>query len=919
MKSLSVRARFFVIITILVGFGTIAWDISQLTLQDPWMLLALSIVASLSLLFKVEGATNRLHYNISLLVYAFTMFRLGLQAAIVVIVVSHIVEWVWHKYPWYIQSFNISSYVLAFQAGGLAHIVFSGNSETEFLAQASTVLAVLVIVTLVNHFLVGMVVWLARGETFKESGIFNFLPLMIDLTMLCIGLGMELIWSLNPYLTPVILIPLYLIYHSLQIPALERKTETDPKTGLYNARYFENALNEELNRAERFERPLTVVMADLDLLRNINNTYGHLAGDVVLIGIAKILKGAMREYDIVARFGGEEFSIMLPEVTPYEVFERIEEIRKKVEETEFTVSTSVTPIRATISFGVAGRESDGQTASEIMHNADVALYHAKLRGRNRVFVHSNADYQNIFSTEKGQINLISESDKISEVKMAPSQNRTVAEPEPVPERARESGESEIEIPAFETSQAIKRPGWYVNAYIGVMSAITITILGIIVKFTLGFDWIGLSMFAMIVLAAEWLSIDIYAKNSSISTSAVAILAGILLFGPVGALVLSLAFAIASLLKHRSKFNRFFFNFSNQAFAGLIYLFLLSVSGFVYADQSPWVQVVICLVSMVIVYASTTLSVSLAMHLDTGAPIMMIWNERFRWLAPYYLTMGLIGFGLSYAYLQDGLWGLTVVIVPLFLLRVSQDQYITRTKNMVQELKEKNEALEITSREIHNLNEALHNAFAEVIDLRDPYVFGHSKQVSQYSVMIAEKLGLSEQKIEAIRKASLMHDIGKVGIPDSILSKPGKLTPEEYDVMQNHPTLGASLLQTSPNLDYLIPIVLHHHERFDGKGYPSGLEKDDIPIEARILAVADAVESMASDRPYRNAMTVGEICAEIERNSGTQFDPVVASAMLELLQENGNEVFINTADRYKSERPVAEVEIIQRKMQGAELP
>jgi diguanylate cyclase (GGDEF)-like protein len=172
-------------------------------------------------------------------------------------------------------------------------------------------------------------------------------------------------------------------------------TELDSKTGLFNHTYFRKQLDSELARSNRFDRPLAVIIADLDLLRNINNTYGHLAGDEVLIGVANAMKQSVREYDVVSRFGGEEFAILLPETTLVQAYEKAEFFRKKIEEMEFTVPTSSTPIRATMSFGVAHRESFRQTSTEIVHNADLALYNSKLSGRNRTFAHANDAYYDI--------------------------------------------------------------------------------------------------------------------------------------------------------------------------------------------------------------------------------------------------------------------------------------------------------------------------------------------------------------------------------------------------------------------------------------------------------------------------------------------------------------------------------------------
>jgi diguanylate cyclase (GGDEF)-like protein len=135
-------------------------------------------------------------------------------------------------------------------------------------------------------------------------------------------------------------------------------------------------------------------MADLDLLRNINNTYGHLAGDEVLIGVSKILKQSIREYDVAARFGGEEFAILLPETTIQQAYERVESVRATIESMEFTIPTSALGIRATMSFGIASRESLSQTTDEIIHNADAALYHSKLSGRNRAYAYTRDGYMN---------------------------------------------------------------------------------------------------------------------------------------------------------------------------------------------------------------------------------------------------------------------------------------------------------------------------------------------------------------------------------------------------------------------------------------------------------------------------------------------------------------------------------------------
>ena len=168
-----------------------------------------------------------------------------------------------------------------------------------------------------------------------------------------LGVGIAAFWHSNPWLIPLALAPLVLINRSLSVPALQMEARVDPKTGLFNARHFAAALSDELTRAQRFNRPLSLMMADLDLLRDINNNYGHLAGDAVLRGIADVFREELRHYDIPARFGGEEFSILLPETTSEQALEIAERIRRALAARRFDVETSNEPIQATVSIGIA--------------------------------------------------------------------------------------------------------------------------------------------------------------------------------------------------------------------------------------------------------------------------------------------------------------------------------------------------------------------------------------------------------------------------------------------------------------------------------------------------------------------------------------------------------------------------------------
>src|SRR2546426_1146284 len=175
------------------------------------------------------------------------------------------------------------------------------------------------------------------------------------------------------------------------------------------------------------------------------------------------------------------------------------------------------------------------------------------------------------------------------------------------------------------------------------------------------------------------------------------------------------------------------------------------------------------------------------------------------------------------------------------------------------------------------------ALAATVDLRDQPTRFHSDRVVQYAVAIGTRMGLPSDRLEDLKTAALLHDIGKIGIDDGVLRKPGDLTAEEYDWMKTHTLMGAKILAMADFPPRVVEAVLFHHERFDGAGYPLGLSGDQIPVEARILAGIDALESMTHTRPYRVAMPLPQALAELERGRGTQFDPQVISALLACLQ------------------------------------
>ena len=433
-----------------------------------------------------------------------------------------------------------------------------------------------------------------------------------------------------------------------------------------------------------------------------------------------------------------------------------------------------------------------------------------------------------------------------------------------------------------------------NLYIAGLAALALILLGLLLRPEPELDWVALLIFVAITALSEAISTDVYGNDTSVSTSMAPLLAATLICGPIGAVSASLVVTILNQLKHRGALNRFIFNLSNHLVSSLLVAGLLSLIGRPFINWGIPVQLLVTLGAATLIYLTTTTMVAIAVGLSTGQRARDVWTDRFQWLAPNYLALGFVAYALTASYVAMGPVGVVVVLIPLLTLHFSQRQYVAATEKVVSQLKQTNQKLAEQSEAVNELNSELFIALASTIDLRDPDVVEHSINVARYAVLTAKELGLPPDRIELVRRAGLMHDIGKLAIPEVILFKPDRLTPEEHHLVKDHVTVGADLLAEFRTLEGISTFVRYHHERYDGEGYPDGLPGEAIPLEARILALADAVEAMASDRPYRVGMDVAEIIAEIDENAGSQFDPVVVSAFARVVEREGSNIIVNSA-------------------------
>ena len=236
-----------------------------------------------------------------------------------------------------------------------------------------------------------------------------------------------------------------------------------------------------------------------------------------------------------------------------------------------------------------------------------------------------------------------------------------------------------------------------------------------------------------------------------------------------------------------------------------------------------------------------------------------------------------------------------------LNRVTREQNFKlqdMNRNLEEKVRERTKQLAHKHHELRTAYVQTVGALAEAVDAKDAYTRGHSERVGVYASKIAREMGFTKEFIECVYIAGLLHDVGKIGIRDAVITKPDKLTEGEYDEIKQHPTIGAKILEPVDFLSDIAPCVRHHHEWYDGStlGYPDRLSNDTIPLPSRIILVADTVEAMTSDRPYRDALPIDCVVSELNKYSGSQFDPACVEAFLRLLDREG-ECFIRSEVKF----------------------
>ncbi|HXW93485.1 MAG TPA: HD domain-containing phosphohydrolase [Terriglobales bacterium] len=284
--------------------------------------------------------------------------------------------------------------------------------------------------------------------------------------------------------------------------------------------------------------------------------------------------------------------------------------------------------------------------------------------------------------------------------------------------------------------------------------------------------------------------------------------------------------------------------------------------------------ILLMAAALVFFLANTLPIAVVIALTEHKPIRKVWSECYFWSFPYYLV-GAAAVGMVTIINQRAGWQTSLMVMPLiYWVYRSYRLYLER-------LQAEKERVEVEKRhveQIASLNMRTIEALALAIEAKDHTTHTHLQRVRTYAVEIAKELGLSADEIEALRAAAVLHDIGKLAVPEHIINKPGKLTPEEFEKMKVHPLVGAEILDRVAFPYPVAPIVRSHHERWDGSGYPAGLAGEEIPIGARILAVVDCLDALASDRQYRPAIPLDRAMARVKEKAGIWFDPNVVEVL-----------------------------------------
>lgn len=558
--------------------------------------------------------------------------------------------------------------------GSSAHwLYFALNNHLNEMVEIGQVFAALVaasVYVMGNHTLFRLADVLINETTWRDSGLWMADNLWAEFVMAYLGYVVAVLW----YVNPVMILPMFgvlvLIQKALLLPKLKHEAQTDSKTGLLNIRYFNRLVADTLAHAKQTERSFAVIMADLDFLRRINNNYGHLAGDLVLVGVSRIIQRSVRHEDAVARFGGEEFAILLPDIDQEEAYAVAERIRVAIEEHWFAVPTSQTPIKATMSLGVASYPGDAMTVTDLIHQADVAVYQAKMEGRNRIVTASDLFYR------------IKEEEKLASTGQEARQpgaatGLLVKRPLPIDER-----DAEFASPILSFSPLLSFLSPFVVKVVVCCTALCLVAWGVFWQQPIAWNTIiGLLLLAGVT---QYLCVRLFSRERLSVASAIVFTAALVTRLPGVALV-SAAIALATILAqqerpwHKRLHSAILYQWATDVIACVTPALLTTLLAlplqvnYALLFGPPFIIVGLCFgFTMVGLTALADISVS-------GKRFSEVWRERYQDLPWHYLLLALMGLCFAIVYTMFGLRGMILSALPIYIMYFSQERLVGQTR------------------------------------------------------------------------------------------------------------------------------------------------------------------------------------------------------------------------------------------------
>jgi diguanylate cyclase (GGDEF)-like protein len=698
---------------------------------------------------------------------------------------------------------------------------------------------------------------------------------------------------------------------------LELQAQTDSLTGLFNHRYFHERLRAELQRASRAHDSVAVLMLDIDDFKRINDVHGHGAGDEILRQLAEALQTAVRGSDVVCRLGGEEFAIILPACDEVAALELAERVTATIEEVDFESAG-----RITLSIGLAQGPRHAMNPRELIACAEAAMMTAKARGKNAIVVfdeetserpHPAEDSQardvrsiahmKMLQSLSGKLNRLNDSREIgttiaNELRSLIDYHNCrvfVVEGEdviPIAFRGDLPGaQSVIEVLTCKVGEGITghvaqtgasiltgdaansehgRPIEGTPAIDESLLAVPLNygtrIVGVIVISKLGLDQFDEDDQRLLEVLGGHAAVALenarlYEAERREAESAKALLEFARELGGARGMdeVLDRVVERTSAILGSPRASVWLQDLESGE------LTARALHGYDGVEREK------------------------ALVRRYPAAVARAFNDRPEpYLAPAERLAATVGerfseldFAVAPLLLDGGRRGCIAAAVP------PDSAFGERELGLLAGIAHQAKLAIANAGSFESLEDTFLStveALANALEASDEYTSSHARWITDLALRVGEQLGLDGPALKRLELGALFHDIGKIGIPATILAKPGRLTAEERAIIQEHPVLGERIIAPIARLEEVRPIVRHCHEHFDGSGYPDKLAGEDIPVEARIILCCDAFHAMTSDRPYRKRLSKAEAIRRLEQSAGTQFDPTVVETCVRIVRD-----------------------------------